>query len=61
MILCYSHNSPDEKYLTSIGSVYMAVENLNIAAVAEGLGGCTMGASGPHWAHRVRAGRGVGW
>jgi nitroreductase len=44
LIFCYSHNSADEKYLTSIGSVYMAVENLNLAAVAEGLGSCTMGA-----------------
>jgi nitroreductase len=44
VILCYSHNTPDEKYLTSIGSVYMAVENINLAAVAEGLGCCTMGA-----------------
>ena len=44
IVFCYSHNSDDEKYLTSIGSVYMAVENLNLAAVAEGLGCCTMGA-----------------
>lgn len=44
VIFCYSHNSPDEKYLTSIGSVYMAVENLNLACVVEGLGCCTMGA-----------------
>ncbi len=44
LIFCYSHNSADEKYLTSIGSVYMAVENLNLACVAEGLGCCTMGA-----------------
>lgn len=44
VILCYSHNDADERYLTSIGSVYMAVENLNLAAVAEGLGACTMGA-----------------
>ena len=44
VILCYSMNSKDEKYKTSIGSVYMAVENLNLATVAEGLGGCTMGA-----------------
>lgn len=44
VILCYSHNSPEERYLTSVGSVYMAVENMNLAAVAEGLGGCTMGA-----------------
>lgn len=44
VILCYSHNTPDERYHTSIGSVYMAVENMNLAAVAEGLGSCTMGA-----------------
>lgn len=44
ILFCYSHNSADEKYLTSIGSVYMAVENINLAAVAEGLGCCTMGA-----------------
>jgi nitroreductase len=44
VILCYSHNTSDEKYLTSIGSVYMAVENMNLAAVVEGLGSCTMGA-----------------
>jgi nitroreductase len=44
LIFCYSHNTPEEKYLTSIGSVYMAVENLNLAALAEGLGTCTMGA-----------------
>ena len=44
VILCYSANDSEEKYLTSVGSVYMAVENLNLAAVAEGLGCCTMGA-----------------
>lgn len=44
VIFAYSLNDPDEKYLTSIGSVYMAVENLNLAAVSEGLGCCTMGA-----------------
>ncbi len=44
LVFCYSVNTPDEKYLTSIGSVYMAVENLNLAAVVEGLGACTMGA-----------------
>jgi len=44
MILCYSLNDDDEKHLTSVGSVYMAVENLNLAATAEGLGCCTMGA-----------------
>jgi nitroreductase len=44
VILCYSHNDAEERYLTSVGSVYMAVENLNLAAVAEGLGTCTMGA-----------------
>lgn len=44
IIFCYSINSPEERYHTSIGSVYMAVENMNLAIVAEGLGCCTMGA-----------------
>lgn len=44
VIFCYSNNSPEERYHTSIGSVYMAVENLNLAAQVEGLGCCTMGA-----------------
>lgn len=44
VILVYSENSPEEKDLTSIGSVYMAVENINLATVVEGLGCCTMGA-----------------
>jgi nitroreductase len=44
VILCYAFNDSDERYLTSIGSVYMAVENINLACVAEGLGCCTMGA-----------------
>ncbi len=44
IVFCYSQNSTEEKYLTSIGSVYMAVENLNLACLVEGLGCCTMGA-----------------
>jgi nitroreductase len=44
VILCYSLNDEEERYHTSIGSVYMAVENLNLACVAEGLACCTMGA-----------------
>lgn len=44
LVFAFSHNSDDEKYLTSIGSVYMAVENLNLACLVEGLGCCTMGA-----------------
>lgn len=44
VVLCYSYNDEDERYHTSVGSVYMAVENLNLACVAEGLGCCTMGA-----------------
>jgi len=44
IIFCYSHNTKEEKYLTSIGSVYMAVENINLACNVEGLGCCTMGA-----------------
>jgi nitroreductase len=44
LIFCYSLNDPEERYHTSIGSVYMAAENINLACVAEGLGSCTMGA-----------------
>lgn len=44
VILCYSLNDAEERYHTSIGSVYMAVENMNLACIAEGLGCCTMGA-----------------
>lgn len=44
LIFAYSYNDADEKILTSQGSVYMAVENLNLACVVEGLGCCTMGA-----------------
>ena len=44
IIFAYSNNTSEEKYLTSVGSVYMAVENINLACVAEGLGSCTMGA-----------------
>lgn len=44
IIFCYSYNDPNERYHTSIGSVYMAVENMNLACLAEGLGSCTMGA-----------------
>ena len=44
IIFAYSHNTTEEKYLTSVGSVYMAVENINLACIAEGLGSCTMGA-----------------
>ena len=44
VIFAYSHNSSEERYHTSIGSVYMAVENLNLACLIENLGSCTMGA-----------------
>jgi nitroreductase len=44
VILCYSMNDEEERYHTSIGSVYMAVENMNLACFVEGLGCCTMGA-----------------
>lgn len=43
-IFCYAHNDQEERYHTSIGSVYMAVENMNLACFIEGLGCCTMGA-----------------
>lgn len=44
IVFCYSQNNNDERYHTSIGSVYMAVENMNLACLVEGLGSCTMGA-----------------
>ncbi len=44
IIFCYSLNDPNEKHLTSIGSVYMAVQNMNLMAQALGLGTCPMGA-----------------
>jgi nitroreductase len=44
IIFCYSVNDEEERYHTSIGSVYMAVENMILAAFAEGLGTCPMGA-----------------
>ncbi len=44
IIFCYSLNDPEERYHTSIGSVYMAAENMILAAVSEGLGTCSMGA-----------------
>ena len=44
VIICYSYNDSEEDYLTSVGSVYMAVENINLACFVEGLGCCTMGA-----------------
>ena len=44
VLLCYSYNDAEEHELTSLGSVYMAVENINLACFAEGLGCCTMGA-----------------
>ncbi len=44
IIFAYSHNSSEERYHTSVGSVYMAVQNINLACQVEGLGCCTMGA-----------------
>lgn len=44
VIFAYSNNDMEERYHTSIGSVYMAVENMNLACFVEGLGCCTMGA-----------------
>lgn len=44
VVFAYSQNSPEERYHTSIGSVYMAVQNINLACQIEGLGCCTMGA-----------------
>jgi nitroreductase len=44
LIFCYTKNDPNERYLTSIGSVYMAVQNILLTAEAHGLGTCPMGA-----------------
>jgi nitroreductase len=44
IVFCYSLNDPEERYHTSIGSVYMAAENMILAALHEGLGTCAMGA-----------------
>lgn len=44
IIFCYSLNDTSERHYTSIGSVYMAVQNMVLAATAEGLGTCVMGA-----------------
>lgn len=44
LLFAYAIHSQDEQPLTSVGSVYMAVQNINLAALAEGLGTCTMGA-----------------
>ncbi|MFM6927622.1 MAG: nitroreductase family protein [Bdellovibrio sp.] len=44
VVFAYSMNDKEERYHTSIGSVYMAVENMNLACFVEGLGCCTMGA-----------------
>lgn len=44
LVFAYSVNDKEERHYTSIGSVYMAVENMNLACLVEGLGSCTMGA-----------------
>lgn len=43
VILAYSQPNPEENNQTSLGSVYMAVQNLILSAEAEGLGTCAMG------------------
>ncbi len=44
VVLCYSLNDEQENHKTSIGSVYMAAQNISLACIVEGLGSCTMGA-----------------
>lgn len=44
LIFAYSKPNPEEQSQTSLGSVYMAVQNLILTAHYEGLGTCTMGA-----------------
>ncbi len=43
LIFAYCEPHPDENRQTSLGSVYMAVQNLLLAAQSEGLGTCPMG------------------
>jgi nitroreductase len=43
LIFAYNKPDPEENNQTSLGSVYMAVQNLLLAAQAEGLGTCAMG------------------
>jgi nitroreductase len=43
LMFAYSKPNPLENNQTSMGSVYMAVQNLLLAAEAEGLGTCAMG------------------
>ncbi|MCE3236980.1 MAG: hypothetical protein K0Q50_3172 [Vampirovibrio sp.] len=43
VIMAYNKPDPEENNQTSMGSVYMAVQNLLLAAEAEGLGTCAMG------------------
>lgn len=43
VIMAYNQPDPEENNQTSMGSVYMAVQNLLLAAEAEGLGTCAMG------------------
>ncbi|HJP18911.1 MAG TPA: nitroreductase family protein [Nitrospinota bacterium] len=44
LIFAYSKPNPEEQHQTSLGSVYMSVQNLLLAANYEGLGTCVMGA-----------------
>lgn len=44
LIFSYSKFDMEEQHQTSLGSVYMAVQNLILAAHYEGLGTCVMGA-----------------
>ena len=44
MIFCYTKNDEHERCLTSVGSVYMAVQNILLSAHAHSLGTCVMGA-----------------
>ncbi len=44
MVFFYALCSREERYLTSVGSVYMCVQNIILAATCEGLGTCAMGA-----------------
>ena len=44
MILAFAEIGPDDHPQTQLGNVYLAVENMVLAAQSEGLGTCIMGA-----------------
>ena len=44
VVLCYSASNSNFVEFTNVGSVFMAMQNIMLAATIEGLGSCSMGA-----------------